>query len=144
MLLIVVAGAFGASFAEPHKVQLFLVDRSGSLAKDDTKIQKAIKDTTAIVVTVDCLKLDALSVTRIKCDLANFHMPTALPFLCPNPSLEIRAYTPSKMIVIAKHLRGSGTDLALKLLCEIAPTGSIYGCVMTTCCHGICEWKDYT
>ncbi|KAL3790033.1 hypothetical protein HJC23_011389 [Cyclotella cryptica] len=149
MLGLVVAGAIGASSAEPPKVQLFLVDRSGSRAKAETKIRNAIKDTTTCgpntsEVKADCLKLDAVSVTRIKCDLAHVHIPTALPFLCPDPSSERRASTPSKTIVIAKHLCGSGTDLALKSLREIAPTGSIDGCVMATCCHGLCEWKDYT
>ncbi len=43
----------------------------------------------------------------------------------------------------AKHLCGSGTDLALKSL-QTIPTGNIDGCVMATCCHGLCEWSDYT
>jgi tRNA:m4X modification enzyme len=153
MLGLVVAGAIGASSVEPNpssKVQLFLVDRSGSRAKAETKIRKAIRDASnrrpsTSEARADCLKLDAVTVMRIKCDLAHVHMPAALPFLCADQSSERTAFShSSKTMVIAKHLCGSGTDLALKSLREIAPTGSIDGCVMATCCHGLCEWKDYT
>lgn len=153
MLGLVVAGAIGASSVDPNpssKVQLFLVDRSGSRAKAETKIRKAIRDASnrrpnTNEAKADCLKLDAVTVHRIKCDLAHVLMPAALPFLCPDQSPESAAFThSSKTIVIAKHLCGSGTDLALKSLREIAPTGSIDGCVMATCCHGLCDWKDYT
>jgi len=43
-------------------------------------------------------------------------------------------------IMIAKHLCGVGTDLAIK---SIRNLGSIDGCVMATCCHGLCSWNDY-
>mmetsp|Transcript_7007 Transcript_7007/g.14062 ORF Transcript_7007/g.14062 Transcript_7007/m.14062 type:complete len:103 (-) Transcript_7007:242-550(-) len=48
-----------------------------------------------------------------------------------------------KTMVVAKHLCGAGTDLALKSLRDLASAGAIDGCVMATCCHGLCSWKEY-
>jgi tRNA:m4X modification enzyme len=146
MLGLVVAGSAAAASSTESAVQLFLVDRSGSRAKAETKIRTANKDAAGVSNPnsdshQDCLKLESVQVTRIKADLAHVHMPTALPFLSDqsgNKPIE------SKTIVIAKHLCGSGTDLGLKSLCDIAPSGSIDGCVMATCCHGLCNWNDYT
>jgi len=44
-------------------------------------------------------------------------------------------------VVVAKHLCGAGTDLALKSLEPISHR--VAGCVFATCCHGVCNWKDY-
>ena len=146
MLGLVVAGA-AASSSPSSKVQLHLVDRSGSRAKAETRIRNTAKEETNDVaedkkMQSTCLKLDSVEVTRIKADLAHVHMPTALPFLSPSASTQNKSQQRSKTIVIAKHLCGSGTDLALKSLDNISE--SIDGCVMATCCHGLCNWSDYT
>eukprot|EP01082_Thalassiosira_pseudonana_P010577 g9329.t1 g9329 contig36:346158-347936(+) len=151
MLGLVVAGAMGASIKSEleSKVKLCLVERTGSRAKAETKIRTAIKDaqrkenTTSKPdnsTTDECLRLDLVEVTRIKCDLAHIHLPTAFPFLTAN---QTQSDPTSNAVVIAKHLCGAGTDLALKSLRDIAPTGSVNGCVMATCCHGLCTWEDY-
>ena len=142
MLGLVVSGAAAASSFN-SKVRLFLVDRSGTRAKAETRIRSAANDekgdhSKANKSSPDCLKLDLVEVTRIKADLAHVHMPIALPFI----STESLPTKSSKTVVIAKHLCGSGTDLALKSLHHY-PTGSIDGCVMATCCHGLCDWNDY-
>jgi tRNA:m4X modification enzyme len=144
MLGLVVAGSAAAAAAS--NVRLFLVDKSGSRAKAETKIRTANKDAATgsnqnDSQPEDCIKLDSVQVTRIKADLAHVHMPTALPFLSDQFANKPKE---SKTIVIAKHLCGSGTDLALKSLSDIAPVGSIDGCIMATCCHGLCDWNDYT
>eukprot|EP00956_Cyclotella_meneghiniana_P033199 scaffold94344_cov64-Cyclotella_meneghiniana.AAC.2 len=145
MLGLVVSGAAAASTYN-SKVRLFLVDRSGTRAKAETRIRSAANDREsdypkANKSSRDCLKLDAVEVTRIKADLAHVHMPIALPFISTesSPTKETKI---SKTVVIAKHLCGSGTDLALKSLHHY-PTGSLDGCVMATCCHGLCDWNDY-
>jgi tRNA:m4X modification enzyme len=46
-----------------------------------------------------------------------------------------------RFVVIAKHLCGAGTDLALKSLRDVA--SQVEACVMATCCHGVCSWGDY-
>jgi hypothetical protein len=45
-----------------------------------------------------------------------------------------------QLVVIAKHLCGAGTDLALK---SLEPINQVSACVMATCCHGACTWDDY-
>jgi len=45
------------------------------------------------------------------------------------------------IVVIAKHLCGAGTDLALKSIKPIHRR--VKACVLATCCHGICTWDDY-
>jgi len=129
---LVVAGAAGAALgnATPSakKVKLVLVEKSGTRANAETSIRNAEGNGSK----EDCLRLDLVDVTRIKCDLAHVNMSTALPS-------QLRSHS-SKIVVIAKHLCGAGTDLALKSLCNI---GAIDGCVMATCCHGMCSWAEY-
>jgi tRNA:m4X modification enzyme len=127
---LVVAGAMGASLARDNsKVQLCLVERSGTRGKAETRIRmsegKHSND--------DCLRLDLVDVTRVRCDLAHVDIRKAL-------DTHRRPEHSSKTVVIAKHLCGAGTDLALKSLRNLA---SIDGCVFATCCHGLCNWNDY-
>jgi tRNA:m4X modification enzyme len=46
-----------------------------------------------------------------------------------------------QMLVVAKHLCGVGTDLALKSIEPIRY--SVTAVIMSTCCHGVCHWNDY-
>jgi tRNA:m4X modification enzyme len=45
------------------------------------------------------------------------------------------------LVVVAKHLCGVGTDLALKSIEPIRH--SVTAVMMSTCCHGVCDWNDY-
>jgi len=157
---------------DPPKVELVLVERAGTRAKAETKIRTAIKVAISDAknessnhfcsVTRDryiknqrhreCLALDRVAVTRIKCDLAHVDMYAALPFLVSSAgSLSKSDHSENdaaqkqkrKTMVVAKHLCGAGTDLALKSLRDLASAGAIDGCVMATCCHGLCSWKEY-
>ena len=47
-----------------------------------------------------------------------------------------------ELVVVAKHLCGVGTDLALKSL-EPVKDNVVTACIIATCCHGVCFWKDY-
>jgi tRNA:m4X modification enzyme len=82
---------------------------------------------------------------RVRCDLAHVDM-SSLFIVQPssragdNGVLSKRKPT-KKLIVLAKHLCGVGTDLALKALEPIRHEISV--CIMSTCCHGICLWSDY-
>ena len=138
MLGLVTASAMGAAqtqnTASSSKVKLYLVERSGTRGKAETKIRTATGDASQ---DDDSLRLDRVDVSRIKCDLAHVHMSTALPFLTKKSEKRRRS------MVVAKHLCGAGTDLALKSLRDIARSGAVDGCVMATCCHGLCNWKDY-
>lgn len=136
MLGLVIASALGAAQTEnaSSKVKLYLVERSGTRYKAETKI-RTVGDTTQN--SDDNLRLDRIEFKRIKCDLAHVHMSTALPFLATTKS------EMSRTIVVAKHLCGAGTDLAIKSLREIAQCGNVDCCIMATCCHGLCTWSDY-
>ena len=127
---LVVAGAMGASMqSEDAKVQLCLVERAGTRGKAESRIRMSkgtqLKD--------DCLRLDLVDVTRVRCDLAHVDITKAL-------GAHRKSEDFSKTVVIAKHLCGAGTDLALKSIRNLA---SIDGCIFATCCHGLCNWNDY-
>ena len=127
---LVVAGAMGASMEnDDAKVHLCLVERSGTRGKAESRVRMSkgtqLKD--------DCLRLDRVNVSRVRCDLAHVDMTKALG--AHQTSTDF-----SKTVVIAKHLCGAGTDLALMSIRNLA---SIDGCVFATCCHGLCNWNDY-
>ncbi|KAL7547008.1 hypothetical protein ACHAWF_010330 [Thalassiosira exigua] len=129
---LVVASAMGASLSgdgSSEKVGLYLIERSGTRGKAETKIRTAAKSGNS---AGDCLRLDLVEVKRIKCDLAHVDMSSALPTHAGSKDL--------KALVIAKHLCGAGTDLAIKSLRNV---GSINGLAMATCCHGLCSWDEY-
>lgn len=127
---LIVAGAMGASKGKDNaKVQLCLVERSGTRGKAETRVRMSEGKNSED----DCLRLDLVDVTRVKCDLAHVDMTKALgSHQSPVGS--------STTVVIAKHLCGVGTDLALK---SIRNLGRIDGCVFATCCHSLCNWNDY-
>jgi tRNA:m4X modification enzyme len=87
---------------------------------------------------VNYLRLKGLCVNRIKCDLSHVDIPSALKEPVKNQPEEISGK--SDLVVVAKHLCGAGTDLALKSLRDL---GDIRCCIMATCCHGVCNWNDY-
>ena len=120
---LIVTGAAAANSSQ--KVALCLVERSGSRGKAETRARTAAEGKQS---ADDCLRLDLVDVTRVKCDLAHVDMSKALTMTSPNK------------IVIAKHLCGAGTDLALK---SLRNAGKIDGCIMATCCHGLCTWNEY-
>ncbi|KAL3781193.1 hypothetical protein ACHAW5_007005 [Stephanodiscus triporus] len=123
---LVVAGSMAANTSS--RVSLCLVERSGTRRKAETRVRSAEGYSTE-----DCLRLDLVDITRVKCDLADVDMSKALKF-------QLGSVEFSKTIMVAKHLCGVGTDLAIK---SIRNLGSIDGCVMATCCHGLCSWNDY-
>jgi tRNA:m4X modification enzyme len=59
----------------------------------------------------------------------------------PNINSHRAQAPPPHVVVIAKHLCGSGTDVALKSLVDVR--GRIRACAFATCCHGLCTWDDY-
>lgn len=75
------------------------------------------------------MNIASLECQRIKCDLAHVKLDHAL---------DDRT---SDIVVVAKHLCGCGTDLALKSLIPV--TKKVSYVIMSTCCHGACNWQDY-
>lgn len=153
------AGAAEALQASPN-LHLVLVERAGTRFKADSVLRLA-KGPSADK-SLNYLRLHQLPWTRIQCDLAHVHMPTVLADLQPRMETgtesdscavtcpqEGRHTSMTKggnsqkhgLVVIAKHLCGAGTDLALRSLRDVSP--QVDACVMATCCHGVCTWDDY-
>jgi tRNA:m4X modification enzyme len=128
---LIVAGAMAASLDitnSSSRVNLCLVEKSGTRRKAERKTRSANGYSAE-----DCLRLDMVDIKRVKADLSDIDMPKALQSQLG--SLEF-----SKTVVIAKHLCGAGTDLAIMSMRNL---DSVDGCVMATCCHGLCSWNEY-
>ena len=51
---------------------------------------------------------------------------------------------PAPVVVVAKHLCGAATDLALRAVANSATAGQrVRGLGIATCCHHACSWEDY-
>jgi tRNA:m4X modification enzyme len=134
------------------KVKLVLVEKAGSRAKADTALRrdKALEEESKENgVEQDYFRLQDVDVQRIKCDLAHVSIPEALaeaegkPLLCQEVNTKGTGTKNEKrnILVIAKHLCGAGTDLALKSIIPIKHRVSGY--ILATCCHGLCSWDLY-
>ena len=119
------AGVANASGLDTH---FFMVDRAGSRSKAEKAFRSLKSDTDR-----SYLKLDAVNWCRLCCDVGHVNLPVVLD---TNAKFE-----KAKILVIAKHLCGAGTDLALKSLIPIRH--KINACLIATCCHGICSWEHY-
>jgi tRNA:m4X modification enzyme len=124
MLGLVAAGVSAVS----QPTRLVLVERGGSRSKADTVLRNwEDTDNQSYMNLVD------VSWSRIQCDLAHVNMIDVAP---GSEGKEKEA-----VHVIAKHLCGAGTDLALKSLLPIRKQVST--CLLATCCHGVCTWEAY-
>jgi tRNA:m4X modification enzyme len=128
---LIVAGAMAESLDctnSSSRVNLCLVEKSGTRRKAERKTRSADGYSAE-----DCIRLDMVDITRVKADLSDVDMSKAL-------QSQLGSLLYSKTIVIAKHLCGAGTDLAIMSMRNI---DSVDGCVMATCCHGLCSWNEY-
>jgi tRNA:m4X modification enzyme len=114
-----------------NNTRLILVERGGARSKADTVLRKAQYMTS----TTNYMRLENVNFLRVHCDVSHVDMKELLT------NEEQQQPPPTKMIVIAKHLCGVGTDLGLKALEPVRDQMS--ACVFATCCHGACNWKDY-
>lgn len=144
MLGLVAAGVACASI--PATVRLALIERAGSRSKADT-VLRTIQDVSHVPKT-PYMKLKSLKWSRIQCDLSHVHMSTVINQSTSETNentgkmqKEQGHSSKQKVVVIAKHLCGAGTDLALKSLQDIR--SQLDACVMATCCHGVCSWSEY-
>ena len=111
------------------------------ISVDNNKKGSGIDDDT------NYLKLENLQWTRVQCDLAHVHVPTALesPSADGNKATtKTNSTSPKNLLVVAKHLCGAGTDIALKSLSNTPTIGEPSAKIcMATCCHGLCTWNEY-
>jgi tRNA:m4X modification enzyme len=116
-------------------VHLIMVERGASRSKADSVLRSLATKPPPTTMstpqpTQQYLQLENVQFNRLVCDLAHVHLPTVL-----------QDQQNKKVVVIAKHLCGAGTDLALKSIQSIQ--SNVSACVLATCCHGVCTWKDY-
>ncbi|KAG7364001.1 methyltransferase [Nitzschia inconspicua] len=121
------AAASVANASNDGKVNLIMVERTGSRSKADTAFRNIPKD-----ADISYMKVDGVQWSRCSCDLAHVNLPLVL---------QREEFRDAKIVVIAKHLCGAGTDLALKSLSSIQT--KIDACIFATCCHGVCDWNQY-
>jgi len=152
--------------AHKSKVQLVVIDKNGSRAKADTAIRRLESSEMDKKISIEDAPnhhVKAISMNRIKCDLAHAYIPTILQSLMDDDDEKITTTTTTKeneekksmdssnifnnnksgrnIIAVAKHLCGAGSDLALKSLIPIR--SQLHSCYLATCCHGLCTYEDY-
>lgn len=120
------AGVANASGLNTH---FFMVDRAVSRSK----AERTLRNSKKMKIDSSYLKFDDVNWCRLCCDVSHVNLPVVLQ--------DDGKYKDAKIVVIAKHLCGAGTDLALKSLIPIRH--KIDACLIATCCHGICSWQHY-
>lgn len=135
--------------AKQKNVKLVLVERGGSRSKADTALRRK-KDIEDDIFSKEnrsksYFNPENVELHRIKCDLGHVNVSTVLQdigddglILCKEHSSDDAS---RDILLVAKHLCGAGTDLALKSVLPIRKR--IRGCILATCCHGVCNWSDY-
>lgn len=129
---LMVAGALSAH-ANDTRVKLFMVEKAGTRGKADTTIRRAIENSRA--GKEEYARFD-FGFERIRCDLAHVYLPAALEL-----DKILSDGKEQNICVVAKHLCGAGTDLALKSLESIR--SEITTSIFATCCHGLCDFDSY-
>jgi tRNA:m4X modification enzyme len=119
--------AAGVASACGEKTHLIMVERTGSRSKADKALRRIPEN-----ADTSYLRLDNVQWSRQECDISNVNLPVLL---------RDKEFANAKVVLIAKHLCGCGTDLALKSLASIQDRVS--SCIFATCCHGICDWQHY-
>ena len=114
-----------------RKVSLYMIERGSSKGKADTRLRSVnleSYDECHNKAAHQYIDLRGIDTERLKCDLADIKLSKALP-------------KDKECFVVGKHVCGVATDLALRSLSSIKTI--CRGCAFATCCHGICNWKDY-
>ncbi|OEU20374.1 hypothetical protein FRACYDRAFT_260308 [Fragilariopsis cylindrus CCMP1102] len=124
MLGLAVTGLSAACGIDTH---FCMIDKAGSRSKADTAFRSITEN-----ADTSYIKLDEVNWCRLCCDLAHVTLPAVL---------DDDKYKEAKVVVIAKHLCGAGTDLALKALEPIKHR--VDSLLIATCCHGICDYQHY-
>lgn len=111
---------YAVHFADPS-ASIGLVERSSNRKK----IDKFLTDRQA-------------SFERYRMDIRHCYLPK-LPLV----SAAIDATATRKVAVIAKHLCGVASDMAIRSLCHLEGGPYRKGLALATCCHHACQFDDY-
>jgi tRNA:m4X modification enzyme len=125
-----------ASSGSGVSTDLILVERSGSRGKAD----KILRTFTPKETTYP-FDLKAVSWQRVQCDIVHVDLASLLNHPRDNDAHPMSEDSTDELVVVAKHLCGVGSDLALKSLYPIR--SRVTACIFATCCHGVCSWNGY-
>ena len=84
------------------------------------------------------------SISRLRCDVTDLDLATA-----PLPPPAVIQPGPRRLVAIAKHLCGSGTDAALRCASRCSSPASagasraLFGIAIAPCCHHACQWRVF-
>ena len=138
--------------ARLRPTQLVMIEKGSSRSRAEKVLRKVKAFPEEFSCTSPYLNIANVDYERIKCDLAHVDMCKTCTETATTKTAEYgtdigtsnaMACTgkEEEIVVIAKHLCGVGTDLALKSLESIKE--KVTCCIMSTCCHGACYWRDY-
>jgi len=84
-------------------------------------------------------RTDGINAVRARCDIADFDLASAIMALFTNGT------PPNRVVMVAKHLCGSATDMALRcaLRCSQRDGICLVGACLAPCCHHSCTWSTY-
>ena len=140
---LVIAGVSGAN--QHLKTHLTMIERSASRSRAEKFLRKVKQYESSFPTTTNYMNLSNVQWNRIQCDLSHVDIDTALIPTIETKSDHTNGQRPRRtrhdLVVVAKHLCGVGTDLALKSIEPIRE--SVSAVIMSTCCHGVCNWHDY-
>jgi tRNA:m4X modification enzyme len=123
-------------------VRFVMVERSASRNKADSTLRSNTGNESSNPHQYMKIDLNKIEWSRVQCDLSHVHLPSVLQEGEDTSSSNIESDSLKRnIVVVAKHLCGAGTDLALKSLHPIR--NQLKACVIATCCHGVCSWDDY-
>ena len=137
----------GVSAVHHPKIQthLTMIERSASRSRAEKFLRKVQQYETSFPTTTQYMNLSHVQWNRIQCDLSHVNIETALLSTMGGPMDDAndgqQGTRRHDLVIVAKHLCGVGTDLALKSLEPIRQ--SVTAVIMSTCCHGVCNWNDY-
>ncbi len=157
MLGLMVAGVVAV---QNDTTQLVMIERSGTRGKADTVLRAALaagdsSSESKVSSPINYMNLTRIqSWKRVRCDLAHVHLPSLMqlpeqhksavessPYVSNDQPKNHSILASGRLVVVAKHLCGAGTDLALKSLVPVRQR--VDACLMATCCHGVCSWEHY-
>jgi len=133
--------------AKTTPTRLTMIERGTSRSRAEKFLRKIKAFPDHFSTQTKYLNISSLDFDRIKCDLAHVDMCSVCrdgAKTAPKADtsvLDDKCGDEEEYVVIAKHLCGVGTDLALKSLEPMKQ--KLSACIMSTCCHGVCFWKDY-
>jgi len=140
-MLGLIVSSVSAAEAESQSMvtELVMVERGSSRRSAETRIRNKVDDFSVVkpMEVEYAFNPNNIKHRRIRCDLLNLWMPEVVGEESPQSSAEL---SPPKVSILAKHLCGHASDLALRSLIPIKHT--LKGLAFAMCCHGICRWDE--